>query len=65
MNIKLNGEDHRIEGDTVAALLDALRLSSAGIAVAVNDEVVPRDAHATHTVHENDRVEIIRAIGGG
>lgn len=66
MNIKLNGNSHQLgESTTVADLLCELKLPGAGVAVAINDEVVPRDTHATRTVHENDRVEIIRAIGGG
>ena len=36
-----------------------------GIAVAVNDAVVPRADWPTHQLHEQDRVTIIRATQGG
>jgi sulfur carrier protein len=36
-----------------------------GLAVAVNDLVVPRADWPTHALHEHDRVTIIRATQGG
>jgi sulfur carrier protein len=36
-----------------------------GIAVAINDRVIPRADWATTTPKPNDRIEIITAIGGG
>jgi sulfur carrier protein len=37
----------------------------AGIAVAVNGEVVPRSAWADHALRDGDRVEILTAAQGG
>lgn len=75
--ITLNGE--RLEGflvgegdanddsATVAALLAHLGVEGGqrGVAVAVNDEVVPRSQWATHVLRGGDRVELIRATQGG
>ena len=66
MKLTLNGNERTVEGDTtVATLLDQLEVGRTGVAVAVNGAVVPRSNHATHTLTENDVVEVIRAVGGG
>lgn len=64
--ITLNGKLHELERATsVAALLDMLSIAPKQVAVAVNGEVVPRDAWADAKVAEGDAVEIVRAVGGG
>ncbi len=66
MNIFLNGESHALEdGATVAALIEQLGLTGQRLAVEVNGEIVPRGEHSTHVLCEGDRVEVVRAIGGG
>lgn len=66
MQIVLNGESRRLEGEaTVAALLEQLQLNGRRLAVEVNEEVVPRSEYAKVPLREGDRVEIVRAIGGG
>jgi thiamine biosynthesis protein ThiS len=39
--------------------------SKTGIAVARNDEVVLRSAHAHEKIFAGDRIEIITAVAGG
>ncbi len=66
MNITLNGDPATAAG-TVADLL-AARLGDArpsGIAVAVNDDVVPRGEWRTWRLHDGDVVEIVSAVQGG
>ena len=54
------------EGQTLTHLLVHLALAEQrGLAVAVNDSVVPRAEWPAHTLHEHDRVTIIRATQGG
>jgi sulfur carrier protein len=66
MRLSVNGTEHDVAADaTVAALLHGLSIRSDGIAVALNDEVVPRTEHATRTLHDGDRLEIIVAVAGG
>lgn len=66
MKIIVNGEESTIErGTTIAALLHKLDIPAAGTAVAIGDAIVSRDEHGTRQVAEGERVEIIRAIGGG
>jgi sulfur carrier protein len=66
ITITLNGKNTEIVGSvTVLALLDSLNISPQQVAVAVNGEVVPRDAWASSEIHAGDTVEIVRAVGGG
>ena len=62
----LNGETRTVApGTTVQALLDQAGHGERKVAVEVNLSVVPRSQHASHALADGDRVEIIRAIGGG
>ncbi|MEW6445601.1 MAG: sulfur carrier protein ThiS [Pseudomonadota bacterium] len=66
MLIVLNGEHREFEKDgTVASLLEMLGLSGQRLAVEVNGEIVPRSEHPDCVLREGDRVEVVRAIGGG
>ena len=66
MQIKLNGEVRDIpEGLTVAGLLEHLEIKAERVAVEVNEEVVTKKEHATHTVQPGDAVEIVAFVGGG
>jgi len=66
MEIRLNGNPHTLDGPaTVAELLASLELTPASVAVAVNEEVVPRAVHGNRTLKAGDRVEIIQAVAGG
>ncbi len=66
MRIILNGEEKRFPAPlTVAALLAELGLSERRVAVEVNREIVPRSRHGEVWLKDDDRVEVVRAIGGG
>jgi sulfur carrier protein len=52
-------------GCTVAALVESEGCGRRGVAVAVNEEVVPRSSWETATLASGDRVEILRAAQGG
>jgi sulfur carrier protein len=66
MRIWVNGEARDIgEGRTLRDLVQELGLDPQGVAVEVNREVVPRGSHADYRIQEDDRIEVVRAIGGG
>jgi sulfur carrier protein len=66
MDITLNGEARRFDTPlTVAALLALTGYGERRVAVEVNREIVPRSEHATRVLAAGDRVEIVRALGGG
>ena len=64
--IEVNGAPCTVpQGQTLFVLLEQLGLSGQGMALAVNREVVPRQQWLHRRLHEQDRVDIVRAIGGG
>ena len=66
ISIRLNGRDHQLNIEmSVAMLLEHLDIPCAGTAVAINNSIVPREQHDEHRIRSGDRIEIIRAIGGG
>lgn len=69
MRIMLNGEQRAVdETSTVAdvvAIVHGAESSGRGVAVAVNGEVVPRGRWPQTPLTPDDRVEILRAVGGG
>jgi sulfur carrier protein len=66
VKLQLNGAEREVpSGADVASLVALLELPRDGVAVAVNGEVVPRAEHVGHALREGDRVELIRAVGGG
>jgi len=66
--IMLNGQRADLHaGETVVAVLAHLGLDgdARGVAVAVDGEVVPRDAWASFALGEDARVEVLTAMQGG
>ncbi|MBD8078306.1 sulfur carrier protein ThiS [Cellulosimicrobium arenosum] len=68
----VNGEPYALDGPTgveqlVAAIAPAYVTDGAprGVAVAINDAVVPRGTWADTVVAPGDRVEILTAVQGG
>lgn len=66
MNILINGDKQQFDDNlTAAKLVEQLGLQGRRIAMEVNQEIVPRSSYESFQLNENDRVEIINAVGGG
>jgi len=66
MNIQLNGDTQQFDDKlTAAQLVEKLGLQGKRIAMEVNEEIVPRSSYDTYQLQENDKIEIIHAVGGG
>ena len=66
MQVTVNGETSELpEGLTVAELVERTGLADQRIALERNREIVPRSEFGRTRLAEGDRVEIVRAIGGG
>lgn len=63
--IQLNGDNYSFAGATINDLLVELAFAGQRLAVEVNGEIVSRHDHKTFELNENDKVEIVQAIGGG
>jgi sulfur carrier protein len=66
MEIVLNGKPHPLARPmNVSELVASLGLAGKRVAVERNAEIVPRSQHASTSLGEGDRVEIVVAVGGG
>lgn len=52
-------------GTTLSALLAELKVPSKGVAVEVNEQIVPRASHESWQLNSGDRVEVVSFVGGG
>ena len=69
MLLTVNGATVEVPGTGAAALLDVLAAAGMddlrGVAIALDEEVVPRSDWATRQLHEGQRIEVVRASQGG
>jgi len=66
MKITVNGDARNVPaGCTAQQLVALLELGEQRVAMEVNLEIVPRSDYANFQLSEGDKVEVVRAIGGG
>jgi thiazole synthase len=66
MKVYVNGDLRNVADHArVADLIAEMNLTGKRIAVELNKEILPFDRYAEQFLHENDRLEIVHAIGGG
>lgn len=53
------------EEATLAQALEQGNINSTGIAVAINETVVPKTEYSTRNLHDGDSILIIKAFYGG
>ena len=66
IDIEVNGELHRVPiWTTLDELIAQLDVPGQAVALAVNRSVVPRQLWGARVLLAQDKIEIVRAIGGG
>ena len=66
MKVLVNGDPLKIDKQvTISELLNFLEISNVRVAVEVNREIVSKAKFESTLISEGDRVEIVKAIGGG
>ena len=66
MNITINGEQRTLEDElNLQELISMLELENKRLAIEVNQEIIPRSEHVSYILKQDDKVEIVQAIGGG
>jgi sulfur carrier protein len=66
LDIELNGAAHLLSAETsLHDLVESLGLAGQKLALAVNRQVVPRERWRDTHLQARDRVDVVRAIGGG
>lgn len=65
MQVVLNGESYTLNNPlTVNQLLEQLALEGK-LAIEINEEIVPRSQYGDVMIRSGDRIEVVRAVGGG
>ncbi|MYW02603.1 sulfur carrier protein ThiS [Streptomyces sp. SID3343] len=66
IEVSVNGDPRTIAtGTTVAELVTTLTSAAKGVAVAVDEAVVPRGVWADTVLDAGNRVEVLTAVQGG
>lgn len=64
--VQVNGESVELtDGSSVARLVDSHVTQTKGVAIAVNQEIIPRSMWASTSLTAGDRIEILIAAQGG
>ncbi|HBC8871263.1 sulfur carrier protein ThiS [Proteus mirabilis] len=66
MNITVNDERYSLDMPvTISQLLIELKQPSMGVALAINDIIIPRENWNTQMLNEGDTILLFQAIAGG
>ena len=66
MNITVNDERYSLDMPvTISQLLIELKQPSMGVALAINDIIIPRENWNTQMINEGDTILLFQAIAGG
>lgn len=66
MNILINGKKFFSETDlTISEFLKKNNISENNIVVEINKEIITKNLWGKYKLNNNDKVEIITAVGGG
>jgi len=66
MIILTNGKALEVQKNiNIVGLIKQLSFEGVRIAIEVNLEIVPKSQYQSFIINENDKVEIIKAVGGG
>ncbi len=66
VEVRLNGATQRVPASTtIAAMVSKLGPNAAGLAVALNEEVVPRSRWECTELANHDRIEVLVPTQGG
>lgn len=66
MNVTINNKPTELEaGATLRSIAESNRLPDKGVAIAVNNNMVPREQWDSHSLAEGDSIIILKAFCGG
>ena len=65
MKLRVNSQEVETEVQTLQEFSQELELASNGIAIGVNNRMIPRAEWESFTLSENDSIIIIKAVCGG
>ena len=66
--MKIIVNDEKIElpyNSNIEDLVIHLGYQNQRIAIEINESIIPKSNHSTHLLNNQDKVEVINAVGGG
>lgn len=63
--VKINGEEIRAAGITVAQYLAQEKLNPETVAVMLGDDILPKSAYESTLLADGDVLEVVGFVGGG
>ncbi len=65
MQIKINNNPVQIDNPNLLSVLEALQIPTQGLAIAINQAVIPGSQWPATSLSESDELTLIRATRGG
>lgn len=66
LQVVVNGRPQEVEeGALLGSLLAELKVATKGVAVEVNEQIVPKSQQQTLPLSDGDRIEVVSFVGGG
>jgi thiamine biosynthesis protein ThiS len=65
MELIINGEEKELNCEKVSDLLNTLNLDKDTVAVELNKNIVHRENFDKTELKDNDKLEIVKVVGGG
>ena len=65
IKIQLNGTIEKLESTNLEIILNIFAPKDRPFAVEINGEIVPSAKFSDYSIQDNDKIEIISAVGGG
>ncbi len=66
ITVTINNQSHTFSDSLpIQKLLEELKLTQRSLAIAINQEIIPRSEFEKRWIQDRDIVEMIQAVGGG
>ena len=65
VEVFLNGKHKRLESNKLSDLISISNLENKRFAIEINNEIVPKSQHDSFLITNQDKIEIVEAVGGG
>ncbi|MFI3301749.1 MAG: sulfur carrier protein ThiS [Rikenellaceae bacterium] len=65
MNITVNNQPQSVSAQTISSLIEELSLETNGVAIALNNKVIPRSEWSVTPIAEEDKIIVVSAVFGG
>ena len=65
VEVILNGQHKRLESNKLSDLISISNLENKRFAIEINNEIVPKSQHDSFLITNQDKIEIVEAVGGG